>query len=243
MVPVEQLVHGAEGHRQRTGRPLVTLTYAQSLDGSITAQRGESMGISGPESLMLTHQLRAAHGAILVGIGTILADDPQLTVRLVEGEGPQPVVLDSRLRMPFEAKLLSENQKLPWIFTTNLGSEEQREALEGAGARVYELPPDCNGHVELPALLDCLGDLGVNSLMVEGGARVITSFLAEQLVDQILLTIAPIFVGGLQAVEDLAACEVIDPKDAKMMRRLKDMQAVKLGGDLIVWGKFAAAEA
>ncbi|HEX9595492.1 MAG TPA: RibD family protein, partial [Anaerolineales bacterium] len=84
-------------------RPTVTLSYAQSLDGSIALHRGEPLTLSGPESMAMTHRLRAAHDAILVGIGTVISDDPQLNVRLVEGRNPQVVVLDSRLRLPLTA--------------------------------------------------------------------------------------------------------------------------------------------
>ena len=114
MVPFEQLVAGAQEHRCRLGRPLVTLSYAQSLDGCIAARAGERLALSGPESMQLTHQFRAAHNAILVGIGTVLADNPRLTVRLVQGQDPQPVVLDSHLRIPLEASLL-HNSRRPWI--------------------------------------------------------------------------------------------------------------------------------
>src|SRR3989304_8693232 len=95
MVPIDQLIAGAREHRQRLGRPLVTLSYAQSLDGCIAARAGERLALSGPESMRLTHRLRAAQDAILVGIGTVPADNPRLTVHLVQGQDPQPIVLDS----------------------------------------------------------------------------------------------------------------------------------------------------
>ena len=92
MVPIERLLARAEEHRRKIGRPLVTLAYAQSLDGSLSAGRGHPLNLSGSEAQEITHRLRAAHDAILVGIGTVLADDPRLTVRLVKGPQPQPVV-------------------------------------------------------------------------------------------------------------------------------------------------------
>ena len=105
-------------------RPLVTLSYAQSLDGSIARERGKPLALSGPESMRLTHQLRAAHDAILVGIGTVLADDPQLTVRLVEGKSPIPVILDSRLAISPTARLF-QNPKKPILvcFDSETASE------------------------------------------------------------------------------------------------------------------------
>jgi GTP cyclohydrolase II len=193
----------AAGHRQRMGRPFVTLSYAQSLDGCITDRPGQPLALSSEEAMRLTHQLRAAHDAILVGIGAVLADNPRLTVRLAQGRNPQPVVVDSHLRFPLEANLITQSARPPWIATTDQADQEKQLALEAAGARILRLSANADGRVSLPALLTRLGELGINSLMVEGGARLITSFLAEQLVDGLVLTIAPTFVGGLHAVGDL----------------------------------------
>jgi len=182
----------------RPGRPFVTLSYAQSLDGSIAARRGATTPISGPDALRLTHQLRAHHDAILVGIGTVLADDPQLTVRLVAGPNPQPVIVDSRLRLPLTARLLGDGRA--WIATTDAADRQRQAALEAAGARVVRLPADDAGRVSLPALLAYLHRQRVHSLMIEGGARVISRVLAERLADRLVLTIAPLLLGGLNAV-------------------------------------------
>lgn len=219
---------GAEEHRQRSGRPLVSLCYAQSLDGSITARRGQPTALSGTESSKLTHQLRAAHDAILVGVGTVLADDPLLTVRLVEGKDPIAVVLDSRLRIPVTCKLLARRPQETWIATTSAAPEEQRAALQATGARLLLLEADDTGHVSLPALLSGLGEMGVNSLMVEGGAQVITCFLAGGWVDQLSLTVAPLFLGGLPALE----------QNLPIPSRLQSLEYERLGDDLVVWGKF-----
>src|SRR5258708_3330412 len=102
-------------------RPFVTLAYAQSVDGSISIARGLRSALSGPESLRYTHALRAGHHGILVGVGTVLADDPELRVRLVEGRDPQPVIVDSHLSTPLHAKLLAQAGRRPWIGTTTGG--------------------------------------------------------------------------------------------------------------------------
>ena len=102
---VSECLRSAPAHRRRTGRPFVTLSYAQSLDGSIADRPGRPLALSGPQAMALTHGLRAAHEAILVGIGTVLADNPRLNVRLVDGPDPQPMVVDSRLRFPPYANL------------------------------------------------------------------------------------------------------------------------------------------
>jgi riboflavin-specific deaminase-like protein len=219
-----------EAGRQATGRPLVRLCYAQSMDGSLTAHPGEPTTLSGPESSELTHWLRAAHDAILVGVGTVLADDPRLTVRLVAGRDPQPVILDSRLRTPARAFLIRKHPLPAWIATTNLATPKIPPGL--AGVRILDLPPAQNGQVSLPGLLDCLGELGVRRLMVEGGAQVLTSFMAQRLADHVILTIAPKFIGGLHLGDRFAG------KPGNLLTVLESAAYHRLGDDLIVLGKF-----
>jgi GTP cyclohydrolase II len=182
-------------------RPLVTLSYAQSLDGSIARERGKPLALSGPESMRLTHQLRAAHDAILVGIGTVIADNPQLTVRLVEGESPIPVILDSRLEISPQAKLF-QNQKKPILVCLELetASGNAQELIHN-GATLMLVKSDDDGHIALPQLLKGLSQRGIKSVMVEGGAKVIRAFLQQKLVDRVMLTITPAYVGGLKALE------------------------------------------
>ena len=118
---LEYLLQDLQRVRDRArpdGRPFVTLAYAQSVDGSIARERGERYTLSGPDSLRLTHMLRSCHDAILVGVGTVLADDPELGVRMIEGRAPQPVVVDSQLRTPLSSRLLGRAGRRPWIATT-----------------------------------------------------------------------------------------------------------------------------
>ena len=180
-------------------RPFVTLSYAQSLDGSIAFRQGNSFPISSHESLVLTHQLRANHDAILVGIGTVLADDPRLTVRHTSGKNPQPIILDSQLRFPPSAKLMAS---APWIATTISADVTRQAELERQGAHVERFSAEA-GRVSLQQLLQWLCQQGINSLMVEGGSSVITAFLAQQLVDQLIITVAPILLGGVTAISSL----------------------------------------
>ena len=116
-------------------RPRVTLTYAQSLDGSIAARAGLPLVLSGAASMRYTHQLRAAHDAILVGIGTVLSDDPQLNVRLVEGPSPRPIILDSELRCPLTARCLEASRR-PIVATTDRASAIRRRDLEAQGVTI-----------------------------------------------------------------------------------------------------------
>jgi riboflavin-specific deaminase-like protein len=233
MVPildqVREYLRSAPAHRRRTGRPFVTLSYAQSLDGSIADRPGRPLTLSGPQAMALTHGLRAAHEAILVGIGTVLADNPRLNVRLVTGKDPQPIVVDSRLRFPPYANLL-KNRRTPLVATSEGADPERQHALEAAGARVLRLPGS-NGWVDLASLLEQLGSMEINSLMVEGGAQIITSFLASRLVDQVVLTIAPLLVGGLRVVDHLGH------SSRRRFPRLQRLSYQQLGDDLVLRGE------
>lgn len=241
MIPIEALLGAAERHLCAHGRPLVTLSYAQSLDGSIAARRGSPLPLSGPESLVMTHTLRAAHHVVLVGIGTVLADDPRLNVRLARGRDPQPVVLDSRLRLPLGCRLVGNVSRPPWVFTTPRADRRKQQDLEAAGVRVLRLAPSANGWVDLKALLAALAADGVNSVMVEGGARVITSFLRKRLVDRLVVTVTPTILGGLRAVERPMFSHANGSTGNGGLPRLRDTGYELMGADLVMWGSLAEA--
>lgn len=222
---ISKKVKSHRNHRANS-RPYVTLAFAQSLDGSISFDPDWPCKISNDHSWRLTHEIRSLHDAILVGIGTLLADDPLLNVRLVTGPNPQPVVVDSRLRFPLKARLLHSQLK-PWVAVTPASDDRKKEIMEDLGARILRLPAMENGWVKLTALLEALYRLGIRSLMVEGGARIITSFLREKLADQLVLTIAPCFLGGYRAVGDF-----------RSKQQLKDLHMRNLDDDLIICGDF-----
>jgi len=214
---------------QTSNRPFITLCYAQSWDGSITTRSGESLSFSGEESTQLTHQLRSLHDGILVGIGTVLSDDPQLTVRQWSGSNPQPIVLDSSLRTPRAAKICHHPDKQCWILTVRSGVESHGEqvdilAVDSANVDQQQVP--------LEAAMSLLKERGIKSLMVEGGATVITAFLKARLADALVLTVAPRIVGGYKAVGDLQA-EGCDDQ-----LRIHPLHCASAGSDLIVWGDF-----
>ena len=215
----------------KTGRPYVTLSWAQSLDGSLTLKQGKSSPISCPESMRMTHQLRTRHDGILVGIGTVMADNPSLTARIGLSKGcsqPRPIVLDSRLRTPAESRLFSHTLR-PIVATTLFSDQKHQQKLE---ADVICLPATVDGEVSLDPLLNQLGSMGIRSIMVEGGGRIITSFLNAQVVNQAIITIAPVFVGGYDAVHPLKQTAW------QQLPRLADMQTISCGSDLIVSGSF-----
>jgi 3,4-dihydroxy 2-butanone 4-phosphate synthase/GTP cyclohydrolase II len=224
---VSQLQDRILRHVDRQSTPHVTMSYAQSLDGSLTAALGAPLTLSGPTSMTLTHALRAAHDAILVGVGTVIADDPLLTARLVAGANPQPVVLDSTLRMPDTARLLQHPRGV-WVFTTAQSSQDARRRLVERGAEVVVLPADSEGKVSLPAALQTLHQRAVRSVMVEGGAHVLESFVNAQLADYAVITVAPRLVGGAGAFHHTAG---------QAMPRFTQIAYVQAGDDLIVWGE------
>ncbi len=227
---IKPLLALAPDYRKRNKRPFITLSYAQSLDGCISARPGEPLALSGQRSLRLTHKLRASHDAILVGIGTVFSDNPRLTVRLVNGANPRPVVVDSFLRIPLDCNILTQTSRKPIILTGHRVPEEKLEVLEMMGASVFKISSNENGFLNLGEMVAILGDLSINSLMVEGGARIITSFLKDRLPDFIVLTLAPILVGGLRAVSDLGE------SDPSHFLRLRNPGHRWLGNDLILWG-------
>lgn len=184
-------------------RPEVTVKFAQTLDGRIATSTGDSRWVSGEKARILGHRLRAEHDAVLVGVGTIVADNPRLTVRLCDGPNPIRVVADSTLRIPLTASVLTLNPASTIIVTTQRAAQERHAAIEALGARVMvvsSLEPRLN----LEALLEQLAVQGLRRVLVEGGAEIITSLLRLRLVDQLVAVIAPKVVGaGLQAVGEL----------------------------------------
>ena len=233
-VPINYMVSEKERFREQAGRPLVTLSYAQSLDGCIALCRGKFCALSGSASQVLTHRLRAAHDSLLVGIGTVLSDNPRLTVRLAKGKDPIPIVLDSRLRFPLNSNLL-KNHIHPLIATTFSACPDRQKALEESGARVIRVPPDERGWVDLKSLLAILARLEISSLMVEGGARVISSFLSLNLVDRIVITITPKLLGGLHAIENPLVPEDPELYNHNILSGIKDFGYEQLGNDIVFW--------
>ncbi len=235
---IEDLTGAAKQHLQRTGQPLVTLCYAQSLDGSITAERGRALVLSSEDSFRFVHRVRSANDAILVGIGTVLADDPQLTVRLVDGPQPQPIILDTRLRFPLQARLLERPGPKPWIFSSESANPDRQRLLEARGARVFRLPAASDRLINLAELLKCLGQMGIASLMVEGGARVITSLLQERLANYLVVTLVPAYVGGVRALESplFENHGTPPPRDTLGLPRLSEPSYTTFGRDLVITG-------
>jgi GTP cyclohydrolase II len=190
-------------------RPYVVLKYAQTVDGRIATRTGDSKWISGDSERRIAHALRASCDAVLIGVGTVIQDDPQLTVRMVPGVSPQRVILDSTLRVPLEAKIL-ESEAPTTIVSTERSGHDRRSVLRSRDVKVRLVPPGPDG-VDLRAGLAALREEGVESLLVEGGSKVITSMLAAGVVDRLIVGIAPTIIGrGTDSVGALGVDRVMD---------------------------------
>ncbi|MGD2099832.1 MAG: dihydrofolate reductase family protein [Desulfobacterales bacterium] len=223
-------LHYAAQFRARYDRPFITVSYAQSIDGSIASRNNEPLKLSGPQSWKLTHQIRAACDSILIGIGTVLADDPHLSVRRVDGKNPQPIILDTHLRTPLSAKCVRREDVNAWLINGKTNCSAKRLALEKMGTNPMICATGSDDRIDLFALMDLLTAKRINSIMVEGGARVITSFVKAKLVDQLIITIAPKLLGGLQVLNsrELGIAHYMECKLVHYQH---------LGNDIIVWAR------
>jgi len=179
-----------------SGLPWVTLKLASSLDGRIATVSGDSRWITGDDSRRYTHRLRNEHDAVLIGAETVLRDDPQLTCRVRGGRHPWRVVIDGKLRIPPTARLVRDSKLAPTlVLTTRQASKDRVAALEAAGVEVVRCPSR-DGHIRMLDVVAVLGQRGLLSVLVEGGASIASQFLREHLVDRLLVFLAPKLIGG-----------------------------------------------
>lgn len=216
-----------------TGLPFVTVKFAQTLDGRIATAAGTSRWISSPPSRKIAHRLRAHHDAILVGVGTVLADDPELTVRLVKGRNPTRIVLDSQLSIPPGARVLKDQPAArTFVAATPAADKEKLAALRQTGIEVLTVPPDTDGRVDIGRLLKTLARRQISSVLVEGGAETITSFLRLGLADRLVVFIAPKVLGrGTDAVGEL------NITDISRAVKLTFERVYRSGEDIVVEGR------
>jgi GTP cyclohydrolase II len=220
---------GPNGHHSR---PSVTVHYAQTIDGRIAARNGDAHWVSGESSLRLAHELRASHDAVMVGIGTVLADDPRLTVRLAPGSSPVRVIVDSTLRVPLASNVFTDRTARTIVATTPSAPQARAGAINAAGGEVLRAHADANGGVDLTDLLRRLRGMGIGSLLIEGGRAIITSVLDAHLVDRLTVCIAPKVIGeGVSAVGDL---HIDYLREALTFSRTR---FVTCGEDLIFYGE------
>jgi 3,4-dihydroxy 2-butanone 4-phosphate synthase/GTP cyclohydrolase II len=216
--------------RARPDRPAVVVKLAQSLDGRIATASGDSKWISSDEERRLSHALRAACDAVLVGAGTVVQDDPLLTVREVPGASPIRVVVDSGLRVPLDSQLFGDDGST-LVLTTAASDPEARDALRNAGAGVEVVAADRDGRVDLHAGLARLREMGMEVVLVEGGATLVTALLAAELVDRLIVSVAPLVIGaGTDAVGELGTQRVADAVT------LTNRTVATAGDDIVIAG-------
>jgi diaminohydroxyphosphoribosylaminopyrimidine deaminase/5-amino-6-(5-phosphoribosylamino)uracil reductase len=221
----------------RKKRPFVTLKAAQSLDGKIATYKKDSKWISSLESRRYVHRLRALHDAVLVGIQTVIEDDPQLNVRLYKSYRKQPkrIILDSSLRIPLKSKVLSNlKDKKTIIATTKYAPLKKIKKLTNLGATVLKVRSK-DKRVNLKALLEKLADMDIVSLLVEGGLQVFTSFINQHLADRLIVVISPKLIGGKEAFSFYEGKGI---RKIKNSMKLRDIKYRESGPDLIIEGYF-----
>ena len=213
-------------------RPFVSLKYAMTLDGKIATAAGDSEWVTGEEARREAHHLRKAHDAVLVGVGTVLADNPELTTRLVKGRNALRIVLDSRLRLPMTAAVLND-AAATLIFTGSHYDEDRLAALQQlANVEVVQVPEQ-DGHVDLRAVLTMLAERKIRSVLVEGGSEVLGSFLDRGFVDRVYAFVAPKLCGG-------SGLTAVGGRGVQLMEQslqLQDLTVRRLGEDVLLTGK------
>ncbi len=225
----------------RTGLPWVVLKSAMTLDGRIATASGDARWVTGAGARALVHRLRHGTDAILVGIGTVQADDPSLTTRLEEGKGRDPIriILDSGLKIDPDARVLHLDSDAPtWIVCGPGADQEKMKRLSRTGARCLAVDLD-RGRVDLKVLLRRLGSEQVTSLLVEGGATVSGSFLASGLVDKVMFFYAPKILGGDDGVP---VCRGRGPDKMNDCLPVRNLRLSQVGDDILVEGYLPAAE-
>jgi diaminohydroxyphosphoribosylaminopyrimidine deaminase/5-amino-6-(5-phosphoribosylamino)uracil reductase len=232
--------------------PFVILKIAQSLDGKIATAKGESRWITGEKARKYVHRLRNEVDAILVGIGTVKKDNPSLDCRIKDGRNPYRIIVDSSLDISLNAKVLKHHDNKMIIATISppspsfsrggfktrpykrelMSYQKKIEQLQNMGAHVLTLK-DKNGKVDLKSLMKKLAKLEIASVMIEGGSSINASALSSKIVDKVMLFIAPIIIGGTDAISSIGGKSPVLLKDAF---RLNDLQVNKIGDDLLLEG-------
>lgn len=218
--------------RQRKGRPLVTLKLATTLDGRIAVHTGESRWITGETARARVHLMRARHDAVMIGIGTALADDPRLTCESpgLEENSPVRIVVDARLRLPLTGQLVATARDVPtWLITVPGGDADRHKAFEDCGVRVFEAPAAADGYPDQGEVLKMLGQEGLTRILVEGGGHLTAALLRADLVDRLRWFRSAGVMGG-DGVPAVAAYGV---DELAMMRRFRRLDARPVGEDLL----------
>lgn len=216
-----------------SGLPFVTLKIAQTLDGKIATAAGESKWITGEEARQEVHRLRDGNDAILVGINTVIKDDPSLTTRIPGGRDPVRVIVDSRLRIPLNAKVLRQKSLAGALIATVQDVPRSKIAkVQQAGAEVI-MGKGVRGNVDLRDLMKKLGKMDIMSVLIEGGSEINASALKEGIVDKVVLFVAPLIMTGRDSVCSIGG---MAPEKLNKALRLQRMTTTPVGQDLMIEG-------
>jgi diaminohydroxyphosphoribosylaminopyrimidine deaminase/5-amino-6-(5-phosphoribosylamino)uracil reductase len=225
----------------RTKLPFVVLKMAATLDGRIATRTGDARWVTGPAARARVHTMRHAMDAIMVGVGTVAADDPALTARLEGGGGVDPIriVLDTHLRMPAAARMLRQDSTAEtWVVCGPQAAQDEKTRLKDRGARILEAPLQA-GRIDLKALMDLLGARQVTSVLIEGGAQVAASALQADVVDKVMFFYAPKILGG---DDGIPMCKGPGPDKMSASRPLHRTTVTRVGEDLLVEGYLHAED-
>ncbi len=220
-------------HYITTKTPFVVMKYAMTLDGKIAAYTGDSKWVTGEEARAHVQQTRKHLSAIMVGIGTVLADDPMLNCRIEAGVDPTRIIVDSTLRIPLDSQIVKTAKQIPTYVACAAPDEEKKATLEAAGVHILLLP-NAYGRVDLEALLTVLGEMQIDSVLLEGGGTLNGEFLQLGLVDKVQAYIAPKLIGGETAKSPVGGAGIPMMADALT---LNHMTITRLGDDLLLEGR------
>jgi diaminohydroxyphosphoribosylaminopyrimidine deaminase/5-amino-6-(5-phosphoribosylamino)uracil reductase len=212
--------------------PFIILKVAATLDGKLATRDGESQWITGETSRRFVHRLRDQVDGVVIGIGTVLKDDPVLTARIRGGRDPYRIVFDSRLRIPENAKMINLSPSKTIVATTEMASQDKIERLQKKGVRIL-ISDSKSGRVDLKSILLKLGEMGMMSLLLEGGSQLSGSFLDQRLIDKFLLFLSPKLIGDPEAPGIFGGLGVAHLTEAIPLR---DLKVRKIGDDILVEG-------
>jgi diaminohydroxyphosphoribosylaminopyrimidine deaminase/5-amino-6-(5-phosphoribosylamino)uracil reductase len=218
--------------RLGAGRPMVTVKVATSLDGKIALHDGQSKWITGDLARARAHLLRARHDGVMVGVGTLVQDDPELTCRLpgLEARSPVRIIADGSLRSPLTSRLIATANQVPtWIIAADSAQEDRKKAFADLGVQVLDVGRDETGNPDMMEALSKMADLGLQSLLVEGGGRLVSSLLLAGFVDRIVWFRAPKVIGD----DGVAAAAALGLHDLEAAPRFHRVAVEEVGDDIL----------
>ena len=215
-------------------KPFVVLKAAMTLDGKIATATGQSKWITNETSRAYGYKLRDIYDGIMVGINTVIEDNPMLTARVDGGKNPIRIVVDSSLRIDINANVVQDKSAKTIVATTDKANKDKILKLQAQDVDVIVVDKDENDKVDIEKLLDILGQQNICSILVEGGATLSGSFVAKKLVDKVYFFIAPKIIGGKEAKTPVAGTGILNLQEALA---LKDIQIEKLEEDILIIGR------